>query len=288
MILTSIVSTTISAQEMTVSEAVTCRYRTHVQNVGWQEWKSDGVISGTSGQGLRLEGIEIETNVDSADLGIEYQTHVQNIGWQGYKRNGEMSGTSGLSYRLEAIQVRLTGTDKELFDVYYRVHAENYGWLDWAKNGNEAGTEGLGLRLEAINIQIVPIGSKAPGETGVPYISKTVFLNNIKGEWNNEGYSISGPHLKIREENADSGLLWLGSKWYENRYRVTAISRDGKSGTLEAYEWNYYKYDTTLGKFIKIETDVFPSDKYVYTSENDKITKYTYVGNNVRVETFSR
>lgn len=34
---------------------VSCTYRTHVQNVGWQDWKSDGTMSGTSGQGLRLK-----------------------------------------------------------------------------------------------------------------------------------------------------------------------------------------------------------------------------------------
>ena len=35
-------------------------YRVHVQNIGWQEWKTDGEIAGTSGQGLRLEAIQIK------------------------------------------------------------------------------------------------------------------------------------------------------------------------------------------------------------------------------------
>ena len=35
------------------------KYRTHVQDCGWQEWKSNGEMSGTSGESKRLEGIEI-------------------------------------------------------------------------------------------------------------------------------------------------------------------------------------------------------------------------------------
>jgi|GEM_PF-4134739 uncharacterized protein YjdB len=33
----------------------TANYRTHVQNIGWQDWKSAGQTSGTSGQSLRSE-----------------------------------------------------------------------------------------------------------------------------------------------------------------------------------------------------------------------------------------
>ena len=57
-------------------------YRTHVQNEGWQDWKKDGTMSGTSGKGLRLEGIEVKLDTQGYDLGINYQTHIQNIGWE--------------------------------------------------------------------------------------------------------------------------------------------------------------------------------------------------------------
>ncbi|URN83849.1 S8 family serine peptidase [Acetobacterium wieringae] len=153
------------------SDTVGSTYRTHVQNIGWQDWKSDGQSSGTSGQSLRLEGIEIKMNNLGNDLGIEYQTHVQNIGWQGFKRDGQTSGTFGQSLRLEAIQIRLTGAAATSYDVYYRVHSQNYGWLDWAKNGGSSGTQGKSLRLEAIEIRIVPKGAAAPGSTSRPFVS---------------------------------------------------------------------------------------------------------------------
>jgi len=149
----------------------TCNYRTHVQNIGWQEWKSAGQTSGTSGQSLRLEAIEITVNDQGYDLGVEYQTHVQNVGWQELKYDGETSGTSGQSLRLEAIRINLTGSDANLFDVYYRVHAQNLGWLGWAKNGDSAGSAGLSYRLEAIEIVMVAKGTAAPGSTLRPFVS---------------------------------------------------------------------------------------------------------------------
>jgi len=35
------------------------RYRAHVQNIGWQGWRTDGQTAGTVGQSLRIEAVEI-------------------------------------------------------------------------------------------------------------------------------------------------------------------------------------------------------------------------------------
>ena len=140
-------------------------YRTHVQNDGWQGWRANGRMSGTSGRGLRLEGINIKLGSLPASGGIQYRTHVQNIGWQGWRSNGAMSGTSGRGLRLEAIEIRLTGRMAQLYDVYYRVHAQNVGWMGWAKNGTRSGTAGFGWRLEGIQVVLVPKGQPAPAAT---------------------------------------------------------------------------------------------------------------------------
>ena len=153
-------------------------YRTHVQNIGWQDFVSNGAMSGTSGQSLRLEGIEIKLDAPVTDLGVTYQTHIQNIGWEadtarGWKNNGEMSGTSGQSLRLEGIQIKLTEANADQFDVYYQVHIQNYGWMGWAKNGGSAGSQGFSYRLEGIHIVVQPKGSAAPGNTDTPFIEAT-------------------------------------------------------------------------------------------------------------------
>ncbi len=170
---TTVVGSKTASCVVTVTDSVESPdiyYQTHVQNVGWQDWKMNGDMSGTSGRSLRLEGIYIVVYPGSYDLGVAYQTHVQNIGWQDWRSDGEMSGTSGLSLRLEGICMYLTGSDSELFDIYYQVHAQNFGWLDWAKNGEDSGTAGFGYRLEGIRIVIVPKGSPAPGPTDIPFV----------------------------------------------------------------------------------------------------------------------
>ena len=143
----------------------TISYRTHVQNIGWQDYVYDGAMSGTSGQSLRLEGINIKLENQLYSGDIEYCTHVQNIGWQNFVKNGAMSGTSGRSLRLEAIKIRLTGEMAKKYDIYYRVHCQNIGWMGWAKNGESAGTAGFSYRLEGINIMLVEKGNAAPGST---------------------------------------------------------------------------------------------------------------------------
>lgn len=146
-------------------------YQTHVQTYGWQAWKNNGDISGTTGEAKRLEGINIKLSNKPYDGGIVYTTHVQKYGWQGnvndpstWKKDGQMAGTSGEAKRLEAICIKLTGEMEKHYDVYYRVHAQSYGWLGWAKNGEPSGTAGYAKRLEGIQIVLVPKGSGAPAD----------------------------------------------------------------------------------------------------------------------------
>ena len=75
-------------------------YRAHVQDIGWQEYVSDGEMSGTSGQSKRLEAINIRLS-SVINGGVSYRTHIQDIGWQEYVSDDEMSGTSGQSKRLD-------------------------------------------------------------------------------------------------------------------------------------------------------------------------------------------
>lgn len=161
-----------ASENSVVSSSPSISYQTHVQDYGWQSWKSNGEVSGTVGQSKRLEGINIKlSNINGS---IEYKTHVQDIGWQDWKSNGQMSGTSGQSKRLEAIKVKLSGEAANQYDVYYRVHAQDYGWLDWAKNGESGGTEGYSKRLEGIQIVLVKKGENAPGSTSRPFIYKMI------------------------------------------------------------------------------------------------------------------
>ena len=162
-------------------------YRTHVQDIGWQDWKTDGVLGGTTGQSLRLEGIELNLNKNDSYVRLRYETHIQNIGWQGYVNEGKLSGTTGQCLRLEAIRIFLYGPDSDLYDIYYRVHAQNFGWLGWAKNGEKSGTAGYSDRLEGINVILVLKG-EAPPATDATFAfiepARPVSGTNADGFWN--------------------------------------------------------------------------------------------------------
>lgn len=214
-------------------------YRTHVQNVGWQNYVSNGNISGTEGKSYRLEGIKVKLDPQGYDLGLAYQTHIQNIGWEantarGWKTDDLMSGTEGLSYRLEAIQIKLTGADAEQFDLYYQVHAQNIGWMGWAKNGESAGSAGYGYRLEGIRIKIVPKGSAAPGSTSNAFVQPSAveqLLNKMHGDWTYQ--SSYGKYIyRITKTGPNTGHLFYeqyvgGGDSMEFDFWINDIKPDG-------------------------------------------------------------
>ena len=141
-------------------------YTTHVQTYGWQDYVSNGAMSGTQGEAKRLEAIKIKLVNQPYTGNILYRTHIQTYGWEkNFKKNDEMSGTSGEAKRLEAIEIKLDGEMAKHYDVYYRVHAQTFGWLGWAKNGEQSGTAGYAKRLEGIEIKLIEKG-KAFSEYG--------------------------------------------------------------------------------------------------------------------------
>lgn len=206
-----------AAPGSTESPYLSFHVQTHVQNVGWQEWRGRGETSGTSGRGLRLEGVRIELG-DQFELAgiagdVRYRTHVQDVGWQGWTGSGEMSGTSGRALRLEAIQIELTGELAQRFDIYYRVHAQNFGWMGWAKNGAKAGTEACAYRLEAIQIVIVPKGGAAPGSTTGAFLQGRTHSSVLEIAKRELGYTEAGDPLTGTKYGRWFAQK-MGASWY--------------------------------------------------------------------------
>lgn len=153
------------------SDRAHVQYRSHLQTYGWQNWKNDGDISGTTGKTKRLESLKLELKNKDYTGGICYNAHVQTIGWQAdpnksatWKKDGEFCGTTGNAKRLEAIQIELYGEMAEHYDIYYRVHSQTYGWMKWAKNGEMSGTTGQHKRIEGIQVVLVKKGEQAPSD----------------------------------------------------------------------------------------------------------------------------
>ena len=211
------------------------KYRTHVQDYGWQGYVSDGALSGTSGQAKRLEAIQISLVNPRYSGSIQYRTHVQDYGWQGYVSNGALSGTSGQAKRLEAIQIKLTGKMADKYDVYYRVHAQTYGWLGWAKNGASAGSSGYGKRLEAIEIKLVAKGSAAPGSTANTYIEKPTTVAATGITLNKTSYTLTkGGTYTLSATVAPSNATNKTVTWTTSDKSVATVSSTGKVTAVKA------------------------------------------------------
>ena len=120
------------------------KYRAHIENIGWQDWKMEGETAGTTGESLRMEAIQI-----SAPFDIWGAAHIENKGWVDYGKIDKETiiGTVGEGLRLECL--KLKGNFK------YRVHIQNSGWSTWtvADGTVTLGSVGMALRIEAIEMR---------------------------------------------------------------------------------------------------------------------------------------
>lgn len=82
--------------------------KVHIQGIGWKYFENveHDTELGTTGQGKRIEAIELElTGVEGKD--IYYRTHIAGTGWTGWIKGGFTSGTVGISKAIEAIQIKI-------------------------------------------------------------------------------------------------------------------------------------------------------------------------------------
>jgi hypothetical protein len=126
-------------------------YRGQVQSIGYQAARVNGATAGTTGQSLRLEGIQVWSA--SPGVSICYRGFVQNIGWQTEVCDGDLAGTVGQSLRIEAFTARLA-TKGSYSTIWYNAYLQDTGWQGWMSNGQMAGTTGQGRRIEAISIVV--------------------------------------------------------------------------------------------------------------------------------------
>ena len=139
----------------------------HIQDIGWDTWKNEGIVSGTVNGQKRLEAIKVRLTEEMAKkYDIYYRVHAQNFGWMGWSKNGDAAGTEGYGYRVEAIQIKIVkkgaqapGTTNQSFrkkwtSIVYSTHVQDIGWQMSVNDGMLAGTTGESKRVEAIKISL--------------------------------------------------------------------------------------------------------------------------------------
>ena len=129
-------------------------YSAHVQDIGWQDEKKNGEISGTTGQNKNIECIKVHTEYTYddwiPDIRIEYEVLASNgryypsggtqVGSGIVATDGEEAGTTGKNLPLRDIFIAIkdvsTGKDSKYFDIWYRGHFSDIGWQEWQNNGS--------------------------------------------------------------------------------------------------------------------------------------------------------
>lgn len=162
-------------------------YNAYCQDYGWTGERRNGSVSGTTGEGKRLEAFTAKLSGGSVKGSVSYSAYVTGSGWQASRKNGDVAGTTQQARAVQAIKISLTSHAKKLYDVYYKVHMAEVGWLGWAKNGQVAGAPGVGKAVQAIQVRLVPKGSKAPGSTSYHAVSKSFFDDEMTKKA--QGYS---------------------------------------------------------------------------------------------------
>ena len=145
-------------------------YSSHVANIGWMDYVSDGELSGTTGRSLAMESFKIKLDTKlSGD--VRYNVYVDRRGWGTAVTNDAVAGTTGLSRRMEAISIKLTGEISNYYDIYYRTHVSDIGWLSWAKNGEKSGCIDSSAKIESIEIKLVKKELEFNEDISKPYVT---------------------------------------------------------------------------------------------------------------------
>ncbi len=253
-----------------VFAADTISYSTHVENIGWQNYVSNGQEAGTTGKALQVEALKCKVNNNNDS--ISYNTHVENIGWMTPVRNDQVSGTTGRHLQVECINMVLEGSIAERNDLYYQVHVQDIGWMGWSKNGDPAGTIGGNKQVEAIKIVLVPKGGKAPGSTDNSYIdfneTKASGALSVSG---NKLVNQYGKQVQLRGVSTH-GLAWypqyvnqqlfneLGSQWKANTVRLAMYTAEyngycsgGNQAELKSLVKKGIDYATNAGLYVIVD-----------------------------------
>ncbi len=234
-------------------------YKTHAERIGWTSEVSDGALSGTVGQSLRLECLTVR--ITGMGGGVEYTSHVEKQGWQeawqGWRKDNEPVGTTNAGLRMEAVRIRLYGEVANYYDIEYRAHCQNIGWTPWVKNGEICGTTGQSLRMEGIEIRLV---SKDPFlEAKRLYPDGSYWNGNYKNKaWQCHGWACTvadivtktDPYTWSRTSSLDG--LKAGDLVVFNRPHTIIIqSVSGDTVTYADCNWvgkNQVKWNQTISK----------------------------------------
>ena len=154
-------------------------------------------------------------------------------------KNGAVCGQPGKNRRIEALQLKLTGADKDKYDIYYCLHVQNFGWLAWAKNGEKSGSSGVSMRVEAYMVRILPKGSPKPKNLGTRTEAFVDGVGATKLTLNKTTVKVArNKTAALTATVLPANRTFKGVKWTSSNTSVATVSSSGvvtgkKKGTVK-------------------------------------------------------
>lgn len=190
------------------------KYRTYIQNLGWQDWAFNGADSNAPNN---ITGIQIQ--LDNYPNGsVHYQVLIHSVGWTSWKHNGSTAGN--LSGRIDAIRIKVFE-----IGVSYQTMTSS-SWLGLRHNGETIGNEGSSIQSLKVNLESAPTGSKV--------VYRTHNTSDVWSNWFNNGVSAGNGTL----DGIEIKLEGLPS--FSVAYQVL----------IQNYGWSDWVYDGVTAGFI--------------------------------------
>ena len=201
-------------------------YSGHVQNVGWENWVSNGTAAGRPNKSLRIEALKIRLTGRLADkYDIYYCLHCQNYGWLGWAKNGAEAGTAGMGLRVEAVRIQILakgstapakpGSYAKAYmfspELKYSSYVQDQGWQNEVKKNAISGTLGKSLRLEGFKIRVE--GEKKLGVRYKGHVQNVGWM-----DWVSDGAVCGQPGKNRRIEALQLELTGTDSSKYDIYY----------------------------------------------------------------------
>lgn len=112
--------------------------------------------AGTKGQGLRIEGFQVNIHPAIPGLSLQYMAHISYVGDTPWTNEGQLVGARGQAKQIEGFALKTAGPEASKYDVFYTAHIQNMGDTQVYSNGQYCGTKGKSLRVEGLKIWLQP------------------------------------------------------------------------------------------------------------------------------------
>ena len=261
-------------------------YSTHISDVGWTNFVSNGIFSGYKDDIHDIEAIKVKLSGDiSEKYNIYYRTNIYDVGWTAWAKNGEACGSVNSGLPVKNIEIMLvpklkysvhcadkgwmpktgdgegcgtTGQERQVEAMYfqladnayggvkYSVHISDCGWGKYVDDGISAGSTNLGVRGEAYRIQLTGSAANLYDVVYTAHVEDKGWLSCVKNG-NISGTIGSAKRLEaIKAKIVPAGWSENGKTLYEHKRTSLKVTFDANGGTCSE-KTKEYAYLNTYG-----------------------------------------